>query len=301
MASYNGANILTDPVDKFSQPLDKTTNFVQTEYNQRASDAASEAKRGLGAIDNYLNSAGDTVDDVGKAIRMSRNAVQNVKEGAPPPEKKETQAVLSKNITEENNKTFDWRVSLSVPDQIRSGNVLTPLFDTDNKMIFPFNPTILLSHSANYSTMHPTHTNYIHYAYENSQVDNLTITGEFIQENEDDARYWLACVHFLRTMTKMFYGSSSENLGNPPLVARLNGYGKHVLNNIPVVLTNFTTDISTDVDYIPCEVGNGINYVPVQSALTVTCAPNYARRSHARFSLQDYAAGKHVNGSEGFI
>jgi hypothetical protein len=102
-------------------------------------------------------------------------------------------------------------------------------------------------------------------------------------------------------MTKMFYGSSSGSLGNPPPVARLNGYGKYVLNNIPVLLTNFTTDLPQDVDYIPCTVGGEVNYVPTQCVFTVTCAPNYARRSQARFSLQDYAAGRHINGPEGFV
>ena len=75
-------------------------------------------------------------------------------------------------------------------------------------MIFPFNPTVLLSHSANYSQIQPTHTNYAYNAYENSQVDAITITGEFYQENEDDAKYWIACLHFLRSATKMFYGNS---------------------------------------------------------------------------------------------
>ena len=52
-------------------------------------------------------------------------------------------------------------------------------------MIFPFNPTVLLSHSANYSQVQPTHTNYAYNAYENSQVDAITLTGDFYQENEN--------------------------------------------------------------------------------------------------------------------
>lgn len=254
-----------------------------------------------GIVDQAINGEFDIATDIGSATRMSSNANQNVTSGAPPPNKKTAQATLSDSIVEQNNQAYDWRVSLSVPTQISDGEILSPLAGTDGKMIFPFNPTILFSHSANYSAVQPTHTNYIHYAYENSQVDNLTITGEYFQENEQDAKYWLACVHFLRTMTKMFYGGESELLGNPPLVSRLNGYGKHVLGNIPVVITNFTTDMPSDVDYIPCKVLNETNYVPVQSVLTVTCAPNYARRTHSKFSLKDFAAGTANSENQGFI
>lgn len=219
---------------------------------------------------------------------------------------------ISRAVIASNNAVSDasdWRVSISVPDIILDeGDILAPLreasgssaFNTGNRMIFPFNPTVLLSHSANYAQIHPTHTNYSYNAYEHSQVDAITITGEFYQENENDAKYWIACLHFLRSATKMFYGDSNP-LGNPPVVCRLNGYGKHVLNNIPVVITNFTTDLPVDVDYIECEINGMTNYVPTQSAITVTLQPQYARRSQSGFSLNQYAGGGHINGPEGFV
>ena len=218
-----------------------------------------------------------------------------------------SRAIISSNNTVTD--ASDWRVSISVPEVLRTAsNILAPLrensgssaFNTGNKMIFPFNPTVLLSHSANYSQVQPTHTNYSYNAYENSQIDAITITGEFFQENENDAKYWVACLHFLRTATKMFYGDS-DPLGNPPVVCRLNGYGKHVLNNIPVVITNFTTDLPVDVDYIKCTIDGQTNYVPTQSSVTVTLQPQYARRSQSGFSLQSYIGGGHINGPEGFV
>ena len=203
----------------------------------------------------------------------------------------------------------DWRVSISVPDVLLAeGDILAPLressgssaFNTGNRMIFPFNPSVLLGHSANYTQIQPTHTNYPYNAYENSQIDAIVITGEFYQENENDAKYWIACLHFLRSATKMFYGNS-DPLGNPPVVCRLNGYGKHVLNNIPVIITNFTTDLPQDVDYIECEINGQVNYVPTQSSITVTLQPQYARRSQSGFSLNQYAGGGHIDGPEGFV
>ena len=195
----------------------------------------------------------------------------------------------------------DWRVKLDVPSQIAQGDVIAPLVNiTNSKMIFPFTPTIQLSHTANYSQITPTHTNYAFNAYQSSKIENITITGEFVVENEADAQYWIACLHFLRTMTKMFYGSG-PNLGNPPLVSRLNGYGPHVLNNIPVLITNFTIDLKSDVDYMPCTVAKKTDYAPTQSTVTVVCQPNYARRSHSKFDLTKFARGEFVGGPEGFI
>ena len=263
-----------------------------------------------------------SISGAAQAARMAQNAEQNVGPEAAPQRREFTTVKVGESAR--STETQDWRVSLSVPDILLGGefsgntggydpvgtgttsvptnsssNIFAP-FKELKKMIFPFNPTILLGSSANYSAIQPTHTNHPFYAYENSQVDNITITGEFIQENERDAKYWVAVLHYLRTMTKMFYGES-DPLGNPPLVCRLNGYGKHVLNNIPVVITNFTTDMPQDVDYIECEVNGEINFVPIQSIFTVTVTPQYARRSHSRFSLNEYIKGSHIGGPEGFV
>jgi hypothetical protein len=322
MSIFSGFNKLNNSISnafgnirQVSQTINGFTSNINRAVGQFQSLANSPVVRGinqindtvrnvrntLGVVDNLINGGRGGIGNVGTAIRMIGNVAQDVGYNAAPPSRNITRAIISPDISSAD--ASDWRVSLSVPDVIMDtgGELLSVLGSTGNRMIFPFNPTILLSHTANYSQVHPTHTNYVYHAYENSQVDNITVTGEFIQENETDAMYWLACLHYLRTMTKMFYGSSSGSLGNPPPVARLNGYGKYVLNNIPVLLTNFTTDLPQDVDYISCTVGGEVNYVPTQCVFTVTCAPNYARRSQARFSLQDYAAGRHINGPEGFV
>ena len=275
-----------------------SSNFVSSIVN----DAKSAVKGAIGeTINNKLGSLGP----LGKLAANFINETGGF--GSSINNRTISRAVISPNNSVSD--PSDWRVSIEVPSVILDeGDILAPLressgssaFNTGNRMIFPFNPTVLLSHSANYSQIQPTHTNYPYNAYENSQVDAITITGEFYQENENDAKYWIACLHFLRTATKMFYGNSTP-LGNPPVVCRLNGYGKHVLNDIPVVITNFTTDLPVDVDYIQCTVNGMVNYVPTQSAITVTLQPQYARRSQAGFNLNEFAGGGHVNGPEGFV
>ena len=197
----------------------------------------------------------------------------------------------------------DWRVRLSVPGVIQNTTTFAPFASTHQSMVFPFNPTVLFGASANYSQVQPTHTNYPYQAYQNSQVDTISISGEFFNENEEDAQYFLACLGFLRTMTKMFY-ANNPFLGNPPLICRLNGYGEHVLNNIPVVVQSFTMDLGSEVDYIPCTYpadGGKINYVPTQTLLAVNLLVQYSRRTRSQFSLDTYSKGGHVGSGEGFI
>jgi len=274
------------------------SNFVSS----IVSDAKSAVK---GAIGDTINQKLGSLGPLGKLAATFINQTGGF--GTSINNRTISRAIISSNNTVSD--ASDWRVKISVPEILHDGSeILAPLkeasgssaFNTGNAMVFPFNPTVILSHSANYSQVQPTHTNYAYNAYENSQVDAITITGEFYQENENDARYWIACLHFLRSATKMFYGDSNP-LGNPPVVCRLNGYGKHVLNHMPVVITNFTTDLPVDVDYIQCTVQGQPNYVPVQSAITVTLQPQYARRSQSGFSLNNFTKGGFVNGPEGFV
>lgn len=307
--AFGNIRQVSQSINGFTANINRSVSQFQSLINNNPigravneiSDTVRNVRNTLGVVDNLINGGRGGIGNIGTSVRMIGNAAQNVGFNAAPPSRNITRAIISPDIS--TTDASDWRVSLSVPEVIMNsaGSVLSQLGATGNKMIFPFNPTILLSHTANYAQVQPTHTNYVYHAYENSQVDNITVTGEFIQENEADALYWLGCLHYLRTMTKMFYGSSTGPLGNPPPVARLNGYGKYVLNNIPVLITNFTTDLPQEVDYISCTVDGDVNYVPTQCMFTVTCAPSYARRSQARFSLQDYASGRHIGSDEGFV
>ena len=89
----------------------------------------------------------------------------------------------------------DWRVKLSIPtiEPFSSAEMLNPLKVT-NGLVFPYTPTIIVAHSANYNTMAPTHTNYPYFAYQNSQVDQLVITGDFFCQNGTEAAY-LSLIH----------------------------------------------------------------------------------------------------------
>lgn len=223
----------------------------------------------------------------------------------------------------------DWRVRLSLPPGFESSALMTPLGPKGtNGLVFPYTPSIQIQHSANYQPMSPAHTNYQFLSYENSKIDSITITGEFFCEDSTEAEYWVGAVHYLRSVTKMFYGSNETNLGAPPPVVKLNGYGDYVFKDVPVVVTSFNLDLPKDVDYIatglaqrsptgdllgdainnlnlglPAETGmaQGVAWAPVRSTITITVQPLYSRESIRKFSLDSFIKGEYVINGGGYL
>ena len=107
-----------------------------------------------------------------------------------------------------------------------------------------------IQHSANYNPLAQTHSNYPFQAYQNSQVDQMNIIGEFPVQNQQDAAYWVATVNFLRTVTKMFFGKEESYKGNPPPILFLSGYGEHMFEKVPVIVNTFNVELRAGIDYI---------------------------------------------------
>lgn len=150
----------------------------------------------------------------------------------------------------------DWRVRLTIPDNFfASSPVLAPL-KAAGGLVFPYTPTLSISSSASYDDIALTHQNYTMLAYQNSKVNEFTITGAFNVEDELQAQYWVAAVHFLRSATKMYTGDDVQGFqGSPPPILALNGYGDYVFKNVPVVVKSFNIELPADSNYISCTVG----------------------------------------------
>lgn len=218
----------------------------------------------------------------------------------------------------------DWRVRLQVPD-----GPLTKFFDFNNNPImqplaasqgifWPLTPAVVIQHSANYNAMDQVHSNYPHQAYQNSQVDSMNIIGEFPVQNSEDAKHWVATVNFLRTATKMFFGSENgiDGLkGNPPPIMHLFGYGDHMFNKVPVVINTFNVELRPGIDYISTkqtevgygqgrvdptlaaavEAGTSQTWAPTLSNISVLVTPIYSRESVKNFSMKKFVRGE-LNG-----
>lgn len=155
--------------------------------------------------------------------------------------------------------TTDWRVQVSVPPIPAFANsaVLAPLKNAGGA-IFPYTPTLRLSSSATYESTKPVHQNFGFHSFVNSQADAISITAPFYCETPAEGAYWIAMVHFFRSMTKMFSGEDDLG-GNPPPIAYFNAYGEYVFKNVPVVVTSFSVDLGPDSDYIAVDPSAAVN------------------------------------------
>lgn len=183
----------------------------------------------------------------------------------------------------------DWRVRLNCNFGLFGDGAFQRLSST-NGLVWPFLPNVSVSTKANYNQIDPVHNNQPFYAYKNSQVEDITIAGEFTCETATDAEYWIEATTFLKTATKMWFGTG-ENVGNPPVICNLSGYGSRVFNNVPVIVKSFTVNLTPDVNYIKCMKNGSPTWVPVLSEISVTVAPIYNRTRLRQFSLKDYANG----------
>jgi hypothetical protein len=150
----------------------------------------------------------------------------------------------------------DWRVRLTLaPDAeylYRAGNpgIMAPLAATDG-VIFPYTPLISVNYQAAYDTSTVVHSNYKIYQYTSSAVDQVTISCDFTAQDTSEANYLLATIHFLRSMTKMFYGQDQyPKPGTPPPLCFLFGLGGFQFEAHPLVITGFSYNLPNDVDYI---------------------------------------------------
>lgn len=232
-----------------------------------------------------------------------------------------------------NDTDNDWRVRVSISpnskilywDAAATGTtpgLLAPLRATDG-FIFPYVPSVTVAHSANYSSVPLTHSNYTQYFYESSSVAAISITGDFTVQNIDEGKYFLAALYFFRAVTKMFYGSSGEYQGSPPPIVYLDGYGQHYLPHVPCVVTSFSHTMPGDVDYIEImtpqstttkqvqtaatyfptpgqsnsmtidqtTVNNAFNRVPTISTFNLTLQPIISRTQAIDFDYKEFARG----------
>ena len=150
----------------------------------------------------------------------------------------------------------DWRVRISLADNSTifykdptgTNAIMSPLIQT-NGVIFPYTPQIQTSHTAHYTSATPAHSNYPIQFYNNSEVQDIQITGEFTVQSIEEGRYLMAAIYFFRSATKMFFGQGT-NVGNPPPIVFLDGYGSHYFPHVPCVVSSFSHTLNNDIDYI---------------------------------------------------
>lgn len=226
-------------------------------------DIGSGLTKNLGASSNAIGAIGGAIGGFQSVSNAIKNANWDSPEGIASairsvnlPAAGEVLGDIVDAVSEFTDPTYanDWRVRLSMAKwtAFKSSPVLEPLKEAGG-LIFPYTPSINIHSGATYSPIPTTHTNYRMQAYQNSDPGTIKITAPMFVEDPQQGLYWIAMVHYLRSLTKMFSGSDPK-AGNPPPIIFLNGYGNYVFKNVPVVVTSMDVTLDAKCDYIGVNV-----------------------------------------------
>lgn len=139
--------------------------------------------------------------------------------------------------------------STYVYGDVRNNGLLSILRQT-NGLVFPNTPTISETHAVSYSQYSPTHSIAKFNSYDSTENVSLQVAGDFFVTNVTEAQYLLACIHFLRSVTKMDFGRTSKTAGTPPPVLLFSAYGNFMYNDVPVIIKAVNFTLEPDIDYI---------------------------------------------------
>lgn len=260
----------TQPAPTPTPPkVENPTPVPVTGQTQAATDAFLEANQEPQSVQNSEPATIDVED----ALEKARLEAQAEYENTLPPTEQDiigayggmqglqgsVDRARGQQITQdaENAKTQgDWRVRLSLAPsagylyKAQNPGILKPLVKTDG-VIFPYVPQIQVTYAAHYDAGELTHSNYKIFQYKNSSVDQISINCDFTAQDNDEANYMLAVIHFFRSVTKMFYGQDQiPKPGTPPPLCYLSGMGEFQFDRHPLVISSFNYNLPNDVDYI---------------------------------------------------
>jgi hypothetical protein len=190
----------------------------------------------------------------------------------------------------------DQKVKLLAPGFGGFTGVLSPLSSAGG-VVFPYTPTIQISHSANYGSYDMTHSVYQQNYFINTNNPSISLTGTFTAQTKSEAQYSAAALHFFKSATKPDFGATSNNPGVPPGVLMLSAYGALHARNVPVIVKSFSYALPEDSDYLTFDLPViGRSSIPsifiVSIELTTQYTPTKVRNG---FSLRNYKSGLGLN------
>jgi hypothetical protein len=199
----------------------------------------------------------------------------------------------------------------------KSSNILAPLHATGG-MMFPYTPSVGIAGDTDWTPHALTHTNYDIYSYQRTPSATITLSGKFTVQNQREGEYALACIHFLRTMGKMYYGeldsadygngtaakdatSVSSNAGLPPPVLRLRGYGLYMFQDLKCVLKGYSFNFEENMDLVTIQssAGSDIMLPPMFTINVTLLLQQNPTRLRKEFKLDDFRTGALMRQSTG--
>jgi hypothetical protein len=138
--------------------------------------------------------------------------------------------------------------------------VSAPTGGTDG-LLFPYTPSISVNQEVDYRDIGSmTHTIGDILSYNHTPSVKLDVTATFTVQNQREGMYALAALHFLRTVSKMYFGEiDAKNglAGLPPPILIFTGYGDFMFNNLPVIVKSHSYSLDKSMNMITITTPEG--------------------------------------------
>jgi hypothetical protein len=193
--------------------------------------------------------------------------------------------------------------------KVAQDNVLSimhpDMTDGTNGLLFPYTPVITFSQGVNYSEAALVHTNYGYSHYTGTPNASIDINATFTVQNQREGAYAIAVLHFLRTVSKMYFGEqdkANKLAGLPPPVLLLEGYGNGMFNELPVIVQSHGWSFDDQINMVLCESAGITMYVPAKFTVNIKVViqqtPTLQR---TEFSLDKFRTGELMRKNKGWI
>lgn len=185
-----------------------------------------------------------------------------------------------------------------------TNNVLSILHDT-NGIIFPYTPTISFTQDVEYKSFDLIHSNYDFNAYTRTPNASINVSGKFTVQSAIEGSYAVAVLHFLRTVSKMYFGEADASAptdqgqkgaraGLPPPTLIFSGHGTYMFNDLKVILKSHSYTFDDTVDMVTVVTDDGYktrlpSVFTISLNLGIQKSPTETRKF---FSLDDFRRGE---------
>lgn len=201
--------------------------------------------------------------------------------------------------------TVDHRIRIRAKPGMESeiyGTGPISIFNDTNGLVFPYTPQISWEQTVNYSALNLVHVNQDFNYYGSTPNLQLGIAGRFTAQNNKQAQYCFAVIHFLRTVSKMRFGQSDQKRGLPPPMMVIDGYGDYMFNQLPIIINRYNIELQNDIDYVEVPLEQGKAMVPSDFIVGITVTiQNPPQQWRDQFNLDSFRNGQLLGATKGWI
>lgn len=195
---------------------------------------------------------------------------------------------------------------LNPSDVYRDGTGILSILATTNGVIFPYTPTIQFTQSVSYADLQLVHSDTDYPAYTRTSLSSINVTGKFTVQNQREGQYAMAVIHFLRTVSKSYFGDKDRAAGKaglPPPVLTFSAYGPYVFNRVRCVLKNHAWSFDEGMDTVPVKLNNGSTVrLPAMFSIQTELMPvQTPHRMKTEFSFDAFASGSLMGSGNGWL